>query len=46
VRLALDDPLDGYAKRAAELLEPFGRAAVAATLSERVLPRLLPGWRA
>jgi glycosyl transferase family 1 len=46
VRRALDDPVDGYADRAAELLEPFGRAAVAATLSERVLPRLLPGWRA
>jgi hypothetical protein len=46
VRRALDDPVDGYGDRAAELLEPFGRAAVAATLSERVLPRLLPGWRA
>jgi hypothetical protein len=46
VRRALDDPVDGYAQRAATLLEPFGRAAVAATLSERVLPRLLPGWRA
>jgi hypothetical protein len=46
VRRALDDPVDGYADRAAELLEPFGRAAVAATLNERVLPRLLPGWRA
>lgn len=46
LRCALDDPADGYAGRAAALLEPFGRAAVAATLSERVLPRLLPGWRA
>jgi hypothetical protein len=44
LRRALDDPADGYADRAAELLEPFGRSAVAATLSERVLPRLLPGW--
>lgn len=46
MRHALDDPVDGYAERAAALLEPFSRAAVAATLSERVLPRLLPGWRA
>lgn len=46
LRCALDDPSAGYADRAGALLEPFGRAAVAATLSERVLPRLLPGWRA
>ena len=46
MRRALDDPVDGYAERAADLLAPFGRAAVAATLNERVLPRLLPGWRA
>jgi hypothetical protein len=46
LRCALDDPVDGYADRAAELLEPYGRAAVATTLSECVLPRLLPGWRA
>jgi hypothetical protein len=46
LRCALDDPVDGYAHRAAGLLEPFARAAVAVTLSERVLPRLLPGWRA
>jgi hypothetical protein len=46
LRCALDDPVEGYELRAAALLEPFGRAAVAATLSERVLPRLLPGWRA
>ncbi len=45
LRCALDDPVDGYADRAAELLAPFGRAAVATTLSECVLPRLLPGWR-
>jgi hypothetical protein len=45
LRHALDSPADGYAERAAALLEPFGRAAVAATLRERVLPRLLPGWR-
>jgi glycosyl transferase family 1 len=46
LRCALDSPADGYAQRAAGLLEPFGRDVVAATLSERVLPRLLPGWRA
>jgi hypothetical protein len=45
VRSALDQPAVGYAEHAAELLAPFARTAVAATLSERVLPRLLPGWR-
>jgi hypothetical protein len=38
------DPLSDYAQRAAQLLVPFSRAAVDATLSGRVLPRLLPGW--
>jgi hypothetical protein len=46
LRCALDDPLPGYAQRAAELVTPFSRAAVAATIKERVLPRLLPGWGA
>ncbi|MEO6859592.1 MAG: glycosyltransferase [Solirubrobacteraceae bacterium] len=41
LRAALDDPLPGYARRAAELLEPFSRAAVDRTVAERVLPRLL-----
>jgi hypothetical protein len=45
LRFALDAPVAGYADRAAQLVAPFGRRAVAATLSERVLPRLLPGWR-
>ncbi len=45
LRHALDDPLPGYAARAAELVAPFGREAVSATLSRDVLPRLLPGWR-
>jgi hypothetical protein len=45
LRCALDDPSPGYAERAAELVAPFSRSAVAATLGERVLPRLLPGWR-
>jgi hypothetical protein len=46
LRCALDDPRPGYAERAAALIAPFSRAAVAATVSERVLPRLLPGWSA
>ncbi len=45
LRAALDDPPAGYAERAAELVAPFSRQAVATTLSEHVLPRLLPGWR-
>ncbi len=44
MRQALDDPLAGYAERAAELVEPFGVSSVSRTLRERVLPRLLPGW--
>ncbi|MGH2875644.1 MAG: glycosyltransferase, partial [Solirubrobacteraceae bacterium] len=46
LRAALDDPVPGYARRAAELIAPFSPEAVAATLSQHVLPRLLPGWRA
>ena len=45
LRAALDDPARGYAERAAGLVAPFSRAAVTLTLSERVLPRLLPGLR-
>ena len=45
VREALDDPLAGYAARAAELLAPYTPQAVTDTLSHDVLPRLLPGWR-
>ena len=41
IRAGLDDPLPGYAERAAELLEPFSRRAVDRTVRERVLPRLL-----
>jgi glycosyltransferase involved in cell wall biosynthesis len=44
LRAALDDPAPDYAARAAELLAPFHRDAVSATLSQRVLPRLMPGW--
>lgn len=41
LRIALDDPLPDYAPQAARLLKPFSRAAVDATVAERVLPRLL-----
>lgn len=41
IRIGLDDPLPGYASRAAELLAPFRREAVGRTLRDRVLPVLL-----
>jgi glycosyltransferase involved in cell wall biosynthesis len=41
LRLALDDPVAGYAERAAELLAPFRREAVDRTLAQEVVPRLL-----
>jgi glycosyltransferase involved in cell wall biosynthesis len=41
IRTALDDPLPGYAARAADLLAPFSRAALDRVVGERVLPRLL-----
>jgi glycosyl transferase family 1 len=41
IRTALDDPLPGYAERAAVLLAPFSPHAVDQTVGERVLPRLL-----
>jgi len=44
LRSALDDPAPGYAARAAGLMAPFSRDAVTATLTQHVLPRLLPGW--
>jgi hypothetical protein len=46
LRAALDDPVPGYGARAAELVAPFARDVVAHTLSQHVLPRLLPGWGA
>ncbi len=46
LRAALNDPAPGYADRAAELIAPFSREAVTATLTQHVLPRLLPGWGA
>jgi hypothetical protein len=45
LRVALDDPLPGYAERSAALVAPFSRDAVSLTVTERVLPRLLPGWK-
>jgi glycosyltransferase involved in cell wall biosynthesis len=41
VRVALDDPVDGYAERAAALLAPFAPGAVDRVVAERVLPALL-----
>jgi len=46
LRSALDDPAADYAGRAAKLVAPFSRDAVTTTLTEHVLPRLLPGWGA
>jgi len=46
LRAALDDPAPGYAAHAAQLIAPFARDAVATTLSQHVLPRLLAGWGA
>jgi len=45
LRVALDDPLDGYAERAAALLAPFAPGAVDAVVAERVLPALLGSQR-
>jgi hypothetical protein len=42
IRAALDNPLSGYHSHAAELLEPFRRAAVDRTIRDDVLPRLVP----
>jgi hypothetical protein len=41
LRIALDDPAEGYADRARVLLVPFARSAVDRTIAERVLPVLL-----
>ena len=40
IRAAIDDPAPDYDRRAAEMLVPFGHAAVDKTVRERVLPRL------
>jgi hypothetical protein len=44
IRIALDDPVDGYSRRAAELMAPYRRGALERTLERVVLPRLVPGW--
>lgn len=41
LRTALDDPVPGYAARAAELLAPFSPSAVDRTVASELLPRLL-----
>ena len=41
IRTALDDPVPGYAERAAALLAPFAPGAVDRVVAERVLPALL-----
>ena len=41
IRVALDEPLPGYAARAAELLAPFRRDAVDRVVAEQLLPALL-----
>ncbi len=41
LRIALRSPLDDYAARAAQLLRPFGRAALDARVAGELLPRLL-----
>jgi glycosyltransferase involved in cell wall biosynthesis len=41
LRDALDVPLAGYARRAAQLVEPFTAAAVDRVVAEELLPRLL-----
>ncbi len=42
IRCALDDPVCGYATRAAEMLQPFTRESFDVTVANEVLPRLLP----
>lgn len=44
VRTGLDDPLPGYADRAAELLVRFRRQTLDRSVAEDVLPRLLPAF--
>lgn len=41
IRTALDDPLPGYAERAAQLLAPYRPEEVDRTVAEQLLPRLL-----
>jgi hypothetical protein len=41
LRVALDEPVSGYAERARALLEPFSPGAVDTVVAERVVPALL-----
>jgi hypothetical protein len=41
LRVALQDPLDGYAERALEALAPFRRETIDRVVADRLLPRLL-----
>ncbi|HTE61358.1 MAG TPA: glycosyltransferase, partial [Solirubrobacteraceae bacterium] len=41
LRIALDDPVEGYAERARVAVEPWSPAAVDRVVAERVLPALL-----
>ncbi|HUR83825.1 MAG TPA: glycosyltransferase [Solirubrobacteraceae bacterium] len=41
LRTALDDPIPGYAARAATVIAPFSREAVDAVVRDELLPRLL-----
>ncbi len=41
LRTALDDPVAGYAARAADAIAPFSRRSVDVIVSEQLLPRLL-----
>jgi glycosyltransferase involved in cell wall biosynthesis len=41
LRVALDDPVPGYAERAAHLLAPFSRAEVDRQVANELLPRLI-----
>jgi hypothetical protein len=43
LRVALDEPAEGYAARALEALAPYRRAAVDATVRDELLPALLSG---
>jgi Glycosyl transferases group 1 len=44
LRVALDEPLAGYAERASVALAPWAPAAVDELVRERLLPALVNGW--
>jgi glycosyltransferase involved in cell wall biosynthesis len=45
VRLALDEPADGYAERAADALRPYSHAEVDRVVADVLVPRLLDSGR-